>query len=774
MSRFPRRLAAVSLAAACAVAIAPAGAMASKPKVPVKRTLSACLNQTSGKVRIAGRTGCQPLVEQRVAMRVVPRGKAGAKKPGVTNGIVVCVGKYYGAIRAEKDGCSSAETRMVISIIGPKGPAGATGPAGANGSDGANGRDGAPGATGPAGPAGGSGGGSVPSGAVPGMTEINGYLVGPNANLMFAQLPGANLSNLDLRQINFQGANLKAADLRSSNLQGVVFGTAPGDNDGTDLRDANLSGVTLTNAYMGTVRAQRANFDGAVFTGMRGQLPTAFQMQDATVPSARGADFRNFAVDRMQMGWVDLTGARFGGATVVGSADFTGTNLTDAELAGLVWGRNPDGSTNPEARLGATNIVGTPASLPAETRVVNRSIIGPRTSVGSNLYAEDLHGINLRQSLIYGSLRRANLQGANLQQARFQNADLHLTDLRGADLRGAKSWSDDGPASMSGADLTGANLAGAQLCSSDSAPAVLPTGWVFAGSCLIGPGVLLGFHTNLGSADLSTADLTGARSEGRTVWTGTGVPAGVSVAAANGGWCPGAGCWTFFGPSISHRWTNHNIAGTALQGRDMRLLSADLRGVTFLFTDLSGTTWGSANMASATIPDDSARNITFYDDNLSHASFAGLDMGAAGDVALTGGNDMTDVVMTNSNLHLSSYGQWVEDLSRAQADGSQWSPALGMADVFPGHRMPIAVRLQGASLRGAVFNTVAAFVSGFSERLDVAGADLTNASFTDSDLTGARGFGTANVTGVTWTNVTCPDGELSTAHGNSCVGHLAP
>ena len=206
----------------------------------------------------------------------------------------------------------------------------------------------------------------------------------------------------------------------------------------------------------------------------------------------------------------------------------------------------------------------------------------------------------------------------------------------------------------------------------------------------------------------------------------------------------------------------------------MRLLSADLRGVTFLFTDLSGTSWGSANMASATIPDDHIRDVVFYDDNLSHASFAGLDMGAAGDVGLVAGNDMTDVVMTNSNLHLSSYGQYVEDLSRAQADGSQWSPALGMADAFPGHRMPIAVRLQGASLRGAVFNTVAAFVSGFAERLDVAGADLTNASFTDSDLTGARGFGTANVTGVTWTNVTCPDGELSTAHGNSCAGHLVP
>ena len=777
MSRLPRRLAAVSLAAACAVAIAPAAATAAKPKVPVKRTLSACLNQTSGKVRVAGRTGCTPLVEQRVAMRVVPRGRAGVKKPGVTNGIVVCVGKYYGAIRAERDGCSSAETRMVISIIGPKGPAGATGPAGANGADGANGANGAngrDGATGPAGPAGGSGGGSVPSGAVPGMTEINGYLVGPNANLMFAQLPGANLSNLDLRQINFQSANLKAADLRSSNMQGVVFGASSGA-DGTDLRDANLAGVVFTNAYMGPVRAERANFDGAVFTGMRGALPQTFGYSNQDVPSARGADFRNFVtMSQLNFGAVDLTGAKFGGLTTSGGIQFYGSSLAGAELAGMVWGRSPEGTSYPNQRMYAADIVGSPASLPADTRLVNRQIIGPRTSIAGSLASQDLHGINLEQAYFRAaSLRRTNLQGANLQKVRFAGSDLYSADLRGADLRGALSSAYESPSNLSGADLTGANLAGAQLCSSDGAPAALPARWSVAGQCLVGPGATVGLGTNYGSANLSTTDMTGVRSEGRTQWNGTGLPAGVSVAAANSDWCPVLTCWSFFGPSITHRGTSQFIAGTALQGRDMRLMSADLRGVTFA-GDLSGTTWGSANMASATVPDDSARSVNFYGANLSQASFAGVDMGAAGSIELTLQNNMSDVVMTNSNLHLVSLGQWQGDLSRAQADGSEWSPAVGSGYDSLGGRVPIAVLLQDASLRGAVFRRVAAQMPGWAERLDVTRADLTNASFTDSDLTSARGFSTATLTGVTWTNVTCPDGELSTAHGNTCAGHLVP
>jgi uncharacterized protein YjbI with pentapeptide repeats len=754
MSRLPRRLAAVSLAAACAVAIAPAGAMAAKPKVPVKRTLSACLNQTSGKVRVAGRTGCQSLVEQRVAMRVVPRGKAGAKKPGVTNGIVVCVGKYYGAIRAEKDGCSSAETRMVISIIGPKGPAGATGPAGANGADGANGRDGAPGATGPAGPAGGSGGGSVPSGAVPGMTEINGYLVGPNANLMFAQLPGANLSNLDLRQISFQSANLKAADLRSSNLQGVVFGTTPNDQQGTDLSDANLAGVTLANAYMGPVRAERANFDGAVFTGMRGNLPAAFGpgVAAANAVSARGADFRNFTAQTwLGFGPIDLTGARFGGVAVSAGATFSGSNLSGAELASMVWDRNLDGSTNADGFLEASNVVGVPASLPAGVRLVNRQLVGPKTRVTGNLRNADLGGINLTGARLSNAiLVNANLQGAN------------LTNVMGAQYYG--------PTDLGGADLTGATLTGATLCPADRGPSALPANWAFVGGCLLGPGARINNFMHLGTADLSAVDFTGAHSTGGTEWSGTGLPNGVVAAGGPSG-------RTFFGPTISHR--GAYVAGPAgPNGSDMRTMSTDLHGASFEGVDLSQTTWGAANTACDTVTVGENPHVSFATVKLAGASFSGVDMGAACYVNAstgTGSADWTDIVLTNSNLHLqmSGYSNNELDMSRAQGNGSTWSPpTVGWPD---DQMIRLAVKLSNASLRGATFRKVTADYNTWHPiRLDFSSADLTNASFTDSDLAHATGMNTANLTGVTWTNVTCPDGELSTAHGNTCAGHLVP
>jgi uncharacterized protein YjbI with pentapeptide repeats len=749
--------------------------MASKPKVPVKRTLSACLNQTSGKVRIAGRTGCQPLVEQRVAMRVVPRGKAGAKKPGVTNGIVVCVGKYYGAIRAEKDGCTSAETRMVISIIGPKGPAGATGPAGADGANGANGANGRDGATGPAGPAGGSGGGTVPSGAVPGMTEINGYLVGPNANLMFAQLPGANLSNLDLRQINFQSANLKAADLRSSNLQGVVFGIAPNAGDGTDLRDANLAGVTLTNSYMGYVRAERANFDGAVFTGMRGALPQAFQFQQ-DMPSARGADFRNFtSSSSLGFGTIDLTGARFGGVAVSGGTTFSGSNLSSAELANMVWDRNLDGSTNTEAFLEGKDVIGIPASLPTDVRLISQNLVGPKTRITGHLRNADLRGINMRGARLVGSdLAGANLQGTNLSGARLEGGSLVNANLQGANLTNALSGFSNGT-DLGGADLTGATMTEASVCSSGRAPSALPANWSVAGTCLVGPGALLDGDLKLGSADLSTVDMDGAHSTGWTEWTGTGLPTGV-IALTTGSIY--SNYWTFLGPTISNR--GAFIPSGDLHGRDMGTMSADLHGANFQsynsLIDLSQSTWGSANMACDTVPADTRNGVTFNAVKLAGASFSGVDMGAACSVNVGSGNsasDWTNVILTNSNLHLQFSGTNSAELnmSGARGDGSTWSPpTVGWPD---GATIPLAVNLSNASLRRATFRKVSADYNQNSPvRLDFSGADLTNASFTDSNLAHARGMDTATLDQVTWTNVTCPDGELSTAHGNSCVGHL--
>lgn len=50
--------------------------------------------------------------------------------------------------------------------------------------------------------------------------------------------------------------------------------------------------------------------------------------------------------------------------------------------------------------------------------------------------------------------------------------------------------------------------------------------------------------------------------------------------------------------------------------------------------------------------------------------------------------------------------------------------------------------------------------------------NFTNAVLSNVDLTGASNMSTANITGVTWVNTTCPDGTNSDAHGSTCAGHF--
>jgi uncharacterized protein YjbI with pentapeptide repeats len=48
--------------------------------------------------------------------------------------------------------------------------------------------------------------------------------------------------------------------------------------------------------------------------------------------------------------------------------------------------------------------------------------------------------------------------------------------------------------------------------------------------------------------------------------------------------------------------------------------------------------------------------------------------------------------------------------------------------------------------------------------------DLSNADLTGADMTGANWFD-STVTGVVWSNTTCPDGSNSDTNGGTCCGH---
>ena len=266
----------------------------------------------------------------------------------------------------------------------------------------------------------------TPTALPPGWMLVNGYLVGPGANLTGANLSGfnlyypipggpptsanlsnANLSKANLSNANLQGVNLQGADLSGANLTGAWFFN-------NDLNSANLTGANLTGAFL-------AGIVSGGITGTPSELPTP---------------------------WIMAGGYLVGpGAGLLG-ADFNGVDLSGATL----WGRYAF-----DAVIGG--IVGTPSALPPNFSLVDGYLLGPNMNFPwqENFSSMNLAGANLAGVDLAGS----NISGGNFANADLSNANLsgvresgYTTDLSGANLTGAN---------LSGADLTNVNLTGANL-----------------------------------------------------------------------------------------------------------------------------------------------------------------------------------------------------------------------------------------------------------------------------------------------------------------------
>ena len=95
------------------------------------------------------------------------------------------------------------------------------------------------------------------------------------ANLIGADLIGANLRSANLRDANLIGANLRSANLRDANLIGANLGSAnliganlgSADLIGANLRSANLIGANLGSANLGSANLIGANLIGANLIG---------------------------------------------------------------------------------------------------------------------------------------------------------------------------------------------------------------------------------------------------------------------------------------------------------------------------------------------------------------------------------------------------------------------------------------------------------------------------------------------------------------------------
>jgi hypothetical protein len=99
-----------------------------------------------------------------------------------------------------------------------------------------------------------------------GTGTVNGYSIGPGADLSGAYLSGADLSNADLTDANLSGANLFEADLSFADLRGADLTLAHlrfADLSGANLFYANLSDTDLFGTIWSNAISQ-SDYDAVV------------------------------------------------------------------------------------------------------------------------------------------------------------------------------------------------------------------------------------------------------------------------------------------------------------------------------------------------------------------------------------------------------------------------------------------------------------------------------------------------------------------------------
>ena len=183
-----------------------------------------------------------------------------------------------------------------------------------------------------------------------GTGTVNGYSIGPGANLYgaileFSDLTGADLSGAILYSANLldsilinadlSGADLSFADLTDARLIGANLINA--DLSGADLSFADLSNADLPFVNLRGAILEFANLSGASLTGVISgningtpTLPSGYQMINGYIVGA-GVDLTG-----ADLTGADLTGANLEGADLSG-ADLSGADLRDALLAGTIW-----------------------------------------------------------------------------------------------------------------------------------------------------------------------------------------------------------------------------------------------------------------------------------------------------------------------------------------------------------------------------------------------------------------------------------------------------
>jgi uncharacterized protein YjbI with pentapeptide repeats len=468
----------------------------------------------------------------------------------------------------------------------------------------------------------------TPTSLPTGWKIINGYLIGPGANLTGANLKDQNIALAILANANLTGVISGGITGTPTSLptgwkliRGYLIG--PGANlDGANLdNSANLIGVTSGGVtgtptslptgwklISGYLIGPGANLQGAVLApvDLEGVVSGGITGTPASLPA----------------GWKLISGYLIGPGANLEGANLANANLTDALFTNSIL-----------SRVSSGGITGTPASLPPSWRLINGFLIGPGANLkDANLFGFDLEGVDLRGA----DLTQADLRGASIEQANLEGAILDRVKtggtlglpaslparwtLTGSYLIGPKAF-------IGGLDLSGTDLTGVSSGELSGNPTALPAGWSLVSGYLVGPGANLESsiltninlnnidltNTNLKNATLTSVTLLGTNLEG-AVLEGASL---TNVSSSNlignpvslpSGWQKKYGY--LFGPSA-------NFANAFLRGAD--LSGFDLSGVNFSYAKLSDTDLTNTDLSSA--------NFSFAD--ITRAEFLGAKITGA-------------------------------------------------------------------------------------------------------------------------------------------------
>lgn len=545
-------------------------------------------------------------------------------------------------------------------------------------------------------------------------TSINGYFLGPNADLSGADLSGVNLAGFDLSGVNLYGANLYGVKGQFLNTPRLPIPTGyviknqyflgPGvDLSGADISNQDLSGIDLTDAILTNANLYRVK--GQII-GTPATLPTGYSLINRYLvgPNVEltGADLSNNNFTDSNLSNTLLTNSN------LTNVNFTRTNLNNAVLTGATL----DGVQG--------KFVGTP-TLPSGYMNKNQYIVGSNVILSNaDLSNQSLANINLTGTNLSG----ADLTNTSFDSVTFNSTNMVNTTLVNADFRNAVQ--------NSALDLSSSIITGVKgQFASVNPNSILPSGYSYINRYIVGPGV------DLSEADLSGQDLTGfnlagtnltnARLVGATLLNVYGQIVGVPASLPTG----------------------YVLRNSYIVGSQVNLANVDLSGVDLSGINLSGTTLTGANLSNVNLQNTVLTNV-----NLSNATVSGV----YGKIVGTPTSLPTNYVIRNQyilgpnvrlqNADLTDVSLLDINLSNVDLSTATLTNVSGkLSTSTTGLTLPTNYRFEQYYIVGSNVNLTSADLSGS----DLSGVILTGSDLTSSILTNVN-LTNANMDNVIMTN----------------------